>query len=719
MQRWFALLVLLTGIHQVFAQNLEMRVVGTGTIESGTIISRQKVDINGMPVAGIRIITTLQGLKFDSNNGIVGPVESGPGYYLLYLSTTERKIKVFSPNHKPLDIILSDVGIRLKAQEVWRLEITGDRKIEAIPVTIRTKPADAVRFIDGENKGTAETIPLELGKHKLRLEKEGYKTLEKEIEVTATKAFFEETLKEVELQTVTIRSEPKGATIFLNGVDKGKTDKQLFLYPGLYTIKWTLPDYLDIEQQIELKENTDNIFTTKMIKNTGFISWSVTPSDAVMKVNGQVVTERSLERPPGTYTLTAEKSGYLPFSEIITLERGKTVTKNVMLEKSTGSLTWTVNPAGAKVLINREDYSNRTAAELAPGRYLVELSAEGYDPQTETVELKRNETLRKTWVLTMQTGSIQVLVEPIDAKLSLFRNNVLVQSWTGAKILKNLQVGEYILKAELNGYETWSKTLTLAKEKTETLDITLKPAPMGASVTRNATASAGATYTNSIGMEFVLIPAGTFQMGSNDGEDDEKPVHSVTISKPFYLGKYEVTQREWKAVMGSNPSYYKGDNRPVERVSWDDVQEFIKKLNAKEGGDKYRLPTEAEWEYACRAGSTTRWYFGDNENQLGDYAWYKANSGNETKPVGQKKPNAFGLYDMHGNVWEWCQDWYSKDYYGSSPKTDPTGPSSGSNRVRRGGSWGGTATIARAALRGTDFPDYRYGNLGFRLLRLQ
>jgi formylglycine-generating enzyme required for sulfatase activity len=186
-------------------------------------------------------------------------------------------------------------------------------------------------------------------------------------------------------------------------------------------------------------------------------------------------------------------------------------------------------------------------------------------------------------------------------------------------------------------------------------------------------------------------------MGSTTGSSDEKPLHSVTISKGFYMGKFEVTQKEWVAIMGSNPSYFEGDNRPVERVSWNDVQEFIKKLNAKEGGDKYRLPTEAEWEYACRAGSNGKWHFGDNENQLGDYAWYTANSGNETKPVGQKKPNAFGLHDMHGNVWEWCQDWYGKDYYGNSPKTDPTGPSSGSYRVYRGGSWPDTAPDARCA----------------------
>jgi formylglycine-generating enzyme required for sulfatase activity len=176
---------------------------------------------------------------------------------------------------------------------------------------------------------------------------------------------------------------------------------------------------------------------------------------------------------------------------------------------------------------------------------------------------------------------------------------------------------------------------------------------------------------NTIGIEFILIPAGSFTMGSNDGDSDEKPPHTVTISRPFYIGKYEVTQKQWVIIMGNNPSGFKGGNNPVENVSWNDVQEFIRKLNAKEGTTAYRLPTEAEWEYACRAGSTTKYCFGNDKSQLGQYAWYEKNSDNKTHPVGQLQANAWGLYDMHGNVWEWCEDWYGEDYYSSSPSTDP------------------------------------------------
>ena len=229
-------------------------------------------------------------------------------------------------------------------------------------------------------------------------------------------------------------------------------------------------------------------------------------------------------------------------------------------------------------------------------------------------------------------------------------------------------------------------------------------------------------FTNSIGMKFKLIPAGSFMMGSNNGESDERPVHKVEITKPFYIGVYEVTQAQWKRVIDPNPvnydsSWFKGDDLPVDRAYWGSVQEFISKLNSKEGTTKYRLPTEAEWEYACRAGTKDKWYFGSDDDQLGEYAWFKGNSEGKTYPVGQKKPNAWGLYDMHGNVWEWCQDRYAKDYYERSPNVDPQGPGSGMsrNRVCRGGSWNDGAAVTRSASRGDGRPGGRGDNLGFRV----
>ena len=222
---------------------------------------------------------------------------------------------------------------------------------------------------------------------------------------------------------------------------------------------------------------------------------------------------------------------------------------------------------------------------------------------------------------------------------------------------------------------------------------------------------------NSIGIRMKLIPAGTFTMGDAKGEDNEAP-HEVTLTQPFYLGVTEVTNAQWQAVMGSVPSEWKDADRPVETVSWEDAVSFCAKLSAmpdeRAAGRKYRLPTESEWEYACRAGPTSSYSFGDDDSLLGDFAWFSSNSNRQTHPVGRKRPNAWGLYDMHGNVWELCSDWYS-DEYPRGAATDPQGPTSGSLRVSRGGSWLSTAGDCRSALRRRCPPSIRDFNLGFRL----
>ena len=221
---------------------------------------------------------------------------------------------------------------------------------------------------------------------------------------------------------------------------------------------------------------------------------------------------------------------------------------------------------------------------------------------------------------------------------------------------------------------------------------------------------------NPDGIEMVFVEGGTFTMGctSEQGDDcfgSEKPSHRVTISD-FYIGKYEVTQAQWQAVMGSNTSHFKGDNLPVERVSWDDVQEFIRKLNMKTG-KQYRLPTEAEWEYAARGGTSSKGYKYSGGNTAGNVAWYDENAGGKTHPVGTKSSNELGIYDMSGNVWEWCSDWFGN--YSSSAQTNPQGPSNGSYHVFRGGSWDYYARRARVAGRYYDTPAYRSNYLGFRL----
>ena len=219
-----------------------------------------------------------------------------------------------------------------------------------------------------------------------------------------------------------------------------------------------------------------------------------------------------------------------------------------------------------------------------------------------------------------------------------------------------------------------------------------------------------------VSIDMVKVEAGTFMMGATsemkNPDIDEKPVHQVTLTNDYYMGKYEVTQALWEAVMGSNPSKYKGDNLPVESVSWNDCQEFISRLNSLTGR-KFRLPTEAEWEYAARGGKKSRSYQYSGSSNISDVAWYDENCGSTTRAVGIKRPNELGIYDMSGNVWEWCHDWYSS--YSSLSQMNPIGAISGACRVRRGGSWDNSVWYSRSSSRSYDTSDYSRINLGLRL----
>lgn len=238
-------------------------------------------------------------------------------------------------------------------------------------------------------------------------------------------------------------------------------------------------------------------------------------------------------------------------------------------------------------------------------------------------------------------------------------------------------------------------------------------------------------WRNEVGMPFVLIAAGTFEMGSKNGDEGELPVHPVTVNLPFYMGVHVVTQGQWKEVMGTEPwagqfFVQEGHDYPATHVSWEDTQAFIKTLNARDNAYSYRLPTEAEWEYACRAESNTEYCCGNDERMLKTYSWYEENAYpyssafsrlfEHPHPVGQKQPNLWGLCDMHGNVWEWVEDWYGP--YPAESVMDPLGPFSGPGRVIRGGDWDSPAEKVRSAFRGYAKPNYYTFRLGFRLVRM-
>ena len=285
------------------------------------------------------------------------------------------------------------------------------------------------------------------------------------------------------------------------------------------------------------------------------------------------------------------------------------------------------------------------------------------------------------------------------------------------KSLNEILVGTHELKLTKEGYADYTETVTIAKGERKQVKPVMKKQEV-AQPAANASSSEGDLTFTVNGISFTMKPVegGTFQMGatSEQGDDDyywEKPVHSVTLSN-YYIGETEVTQALWQAVMGGNPSCFKGDNLPVEEVSWNDCQEFIRKLSQKTG-KQFRLPTEAEWEYAARGGKKSNGYKYSGSNNIGSVAWYGDNSGSKTHEVKGKSPNELGLYDMSGNVWEWCSDW--KGSYSSDSQTHPIGASSGSLRVLRGGSWSYSARGCRVSYRSGYDPSGRYFNIGLRL----
>ncbi|WP_302428054.1 SUMF1/EgtB/PvdO family nonheme iron enzyme [uncultured Prevotella sp.] len=343
----------------------------------------------------------------------------------------------------------------------------------------------------------------------------------------------------------------------------------------------------------------------------------------------------------------------------------------------------------------------------------------------------------RTYVLTLlgnnqqQTQQSQTLtIRYTPSSATVLVDNKMVNGSNGVA-KTTLPVGQHSYIVACNGYESEEGTVKLKASAPSNLQITLtKETTQQSTVAQPTVAQQPVMQTpvtnsdnisipvkDGISIEMVRVEAGTFTMGATpemkDPYDDEKPTHQVTLTNDYYIGKYEVTQALWQAVMGYNPSNFKGDNLPVEQVNWYDCQEFISKLN-NITGKKFRLPSEAEWEYAARGGKKSRGYQYSGSSNLSDVAWYEDNSGSKTHAVGSKQANELGIYDMTGNVWEWCQDWYGK--YSRSSQTNPTCTNNGFYRVSRGGCWGDAAWFCRSSYRYGRTSVYHYDFLGLRLV---
>ena len=462
-----------------------------------------------------------------------------------------------------------------------------------------------------------------------------------------------------------------------------------------------------------------------------FYALSVQPKNAVVTIDGVLQPsssdgEYSAMLPYGTHTYKVEAGGYISKSGSFVVSSGDMTPISVSLLSAMASVSITCPTPAVSLYVDKKAVGNSPwSGSLKEGMHLVEVRKSGYRSQQKTIQLAQQQKLDVTFgELVAIQGNLSVNYKPFGADVYV-DGKKLGQS---PRVFNGLLVGNHQVEVRKDGYATDRKSVSISEGQTASITGTLVSNAVASSSSNTSGYSSGSSsmasgsntisipVKNGISIDMVKVEAGTFMMGATsemkDPYDDEKPVHQVTLTNDYYMGKYEVPQALWEAVMGSNPSKYKGDNLPVEKVSWNDCQEFISKLNSMTGR-KFRLPTEAEWEYAARGGKRSRGYQYSGNSNISDVAWYDGNSGSKTHPVGTKQANELGIYDMSGNVYEWCLDWYGS--YSSSSQTNSTGADSGSFRVFRGGGWNSDAGCCRSSFRCYVTPDSRYFYLGLRL----
>jgi len=479
--------------------------------------------------------------------------------------------------------------------------------------------------------------------------------------------------------------------------------------------------------EIEAERTYEMVLTTAKIETIvkeevtqQYLIFELEPKNATLEVNDQLwsvdADGTALQFVDlGTYTYRVRAANYETDAGVVTVDdpdpdHPKTV--KVKLKSNFAEVTLTVD-ADAEIWVNNDKKGVRSwTGSLGKGTYKIECKQKGHETSLTTKEIT---AAMNGQTITLPSprpiyGSLNVESTPIGATIYIDGKEI----GKTPRYIDEVLIGQRALRLMKEGCEEYSETVSLAKGERKQVKAVLNKQEVQQSIETTTTASEYQTITiDDVSFTMKLVEGGTFQMGSNDSyaESDEKPVHDVTLSS-YYIGETEVTQALWKAVMGNNPSYFKGDNLPVEHVSWKDCQEFIRKLNQKTG-KQFRLPTEAEWEYAARGGKKSKGfkYAGsDNEDSV---AWYYDNSNKQTHQVKGKLPNELGIFDMCGNIWEWCNDWYGK--YDGGTQINPIGSPSGSRRVLRGGGWHFDNNSCRALNRSYDFPSEKNYGIGFRL----
>ena len=672
----------------------------------------QVKDANGDPCALVKVGTTALNPSFDGP--VVKAIKRGGEYWVYVVHGTDY-LNITSDNYLPVRAEFQSV----QSNNTYELMLCEDKSKPQMRSTgfliFTSTPSGAKVFITEDNKenyvgNTPYQQKMLYGTYRYRLQTPLYRE-----EVGVVTVDNPRVIKDVALSpafgSVEVTTNPSGATITV------ETDGRTFTSPcditklpsGTHTLTVTYPGYAISRNTVTITDGC--VIPMNIALDARFAQVAINTLDgATVKVNGEVIGKGSLAKQldEGIYDVEVSMAQHRTVTRQIEVVAKQPQTIEINPTPIYGTLDVISTPMFSDVVVNGKNYGTTpvTINNLLIGEYEVTISKEGCASVT-----------RKVTITDGQLSTIEVdLPQGREYTITSDRNGDDVYI-DGVKrgvtpLSISLSFGNHDVELRRDG-KTAKKTIAVAQSSTANvlhLAFGLLSPQWQAGISPSTKQVLQQLVDN-----MVKVEGGTFRMGAkgSDADSDEKPAHKVTLSD-YYIGKYEVTQEEWSAVMGNNPSNFKGTNNPVENVSWNDCQEFIKKLN-KLTGMKFRLPTEAEWECAARGGNKSRGYKYSGSNNIGGVAWYDGNSSRATHPVGTKRANELGLYDMSGNVWEWCSDWYSRSYYSSSPSTNPTGLSTGSLRVYRGGSWFSIAHSCRVSCRNYGSPDYCGYSIGVRL----
>ena len=695
-------------------------------------VNYPKTDQNGKTCALVKVVTTEGDFTFDNGQLGVRAAIHKPEFseWWVYLPEKTMKLKIMHPDYGQLNTDSGDGFFyfpnSLVGATTYRLELTSQRKIVIYEPTkkktgfliIKSEPDSCQVFLteNGVEQYVGNTPfqkKLPYGTYNYRVKRSLYHD-EVGIAVVDNTRVDQNVVLRPAFGSLKVTTNPPGATVTFDG-DRASyvTPCEIqYLASGEHTLNIMSPRYSSHRQKVVIQDG--QVTTLNVSLDARFAQVSITSlPNATISINGERrgVGSFAGDLGEGIYDVEVSLAQHRSVTRQIEVVAKQPQTITLNPTPIYGSLDVISTPMYAEVKINGKSYGTTPAAieNLLVGDYDVVVSKEGCATETRKVTITEN-NLSTIEVVLPQGKGMTILSDSSGDDVYI---DGVKQGVTPLKTTLSFGTHQVELR---RGDKTVGKQISVTTsggDNTVMMGFGLKP-QWSAEVTPKQKQVLEKLVTN-----MVKVEGGTFTMGAtseqgSDAYSNEEPTHKVSLSD-FYIGKYEVTQEEWEAVMGKNPSHFNGSNRPVEQVSWNDCRDFITRLNRLTGLN-FSLPTEAQWEYAARGGNKSKGYKYSGSNTIGDVAWYTNNSSSKTHDVGTKAPNELGIYDMSGNVWEWCKDWYDSSYYSTSPSVNPTGPSSGSYRVDRGGSWYNDAQFCRVSYRNYYNPDFSYGNLGLRLV---